>query len=141
MATPKPQRSKEELEDIILRKIFLVSLTEPTEHDSQMAYLEMTAAVILSEGKEMRLTLDLMHSILFDRLIGNDASVEPPFQYLVGCYKRAYDEGKNITCTKDKNLRSDMESVIREAKRLSVSYCRIQLGNPESFPSPGWEFK
>jgi ubiquitin conjugation factor E4 B len=138
MATPKPQRSKEELEDIILRRVFLVTLTEPTEPNSRIVYLEMTAAEILSEGKEMRLTRDLMESILIDRLMGNFASaVEPPFQYLVGCYRRAYDEGKKITAMKDKNLRADMESVIRQAKKLSVSYCRIHLGNPESFPIAG----
>ncbi|KAK9924987.1 hypothetical protein M0R45_033328 [Rubus argutus] len=138
MATTKPQRSKEELEDIILRRVFLVTLTEPTEPNSRIVYLEMTAAEILSEGKEMRLTRDLMESILIDRLMGNFASaVEPPFQYLVGCYRRAYDEGKKITAMKDKNLRADMESVIRQAKKLSVSYCRIHLGNPESFPIAG----
>ncbi|KAM5581292.1 putative ubiquitin conjugation factor E4 [Rosa sericea] len=138
MSTPKPQRSKEELEDIILRKIFQVSLTEPAEPNSRVVYLEMTAAEILSEGKPMRLTRDLMESILIDRLMGSfAAAVEPPFQYLVGCYRRAYDEGRKITVMKDKNLRADMESVIKQAKKLSVSYCRIHLGNPEAFPGSG----
>ncbi|KAL6287789.1 hypothetical protein ACE6H2_012179 [Prunus campanulata] len=136
MATPKPQRSQEELEDIVLRKIFLVSLTDSSESDSRIVYLEMTAAEILSEGKEMRLTRDLMESILVDRLSGDFASAEPPFQYLIGCYKRAYDEGKKIAAMKDKNLRSELESVVRQAKKLSVSYCRIHLGNPDSFSNP-----
>ncbi|CAL2250120.1 unnamed protein product [Prunus armeniaca] len=136
MATPKPQRSPEELEDIVLRKIFLVSLTDSSESDSRIVYLEMTAAEILSEGKELRLTRDLMESILIDRLSGDFASAEPPFQYLIGCYKRAYDEGKKIAAMKDKNLRSELESVVRQAKKLSVSYCRIHLGNPDSFSNP-----
>ncbi|XP_034207714.1 probable ubiquitin conjugation factor E4 isoform X2 [Prunus dulcis] len=136
MATPKPQRSREELEDIVLRKIFLVSLTDSSESDSRIVYLEMTAAEILSEGKELRLTRDLMESILIDRLSGDFASAEPPFQYLIGCYKRAYDEGKKIAAMKDKNLRSELESVVRQAKKLSVSYCRIHLGNPDSFSNP-----
>ncbi|PRQ32515.1 putative aminoacyltransferase, E1 ubiquitin-activating enzyme [Rosa chinensis] len=137
MAIPKPQMSKEELEDIILQKIFLVSLTEPSEPDSRIVYLEMTAAEILSVGMEMRLSIDLMESILIDRFMGNFGSVEPPFQYLVGCYKRADDECKKITSVKNKDLRSYMESIIRQAKKLSVSYGRIHLGNPEAFPSPG----
>lgn len=137
MATPKPQRSPEEVEDIILRKIFLVSLTETPESDSRIVYLERTAAEILSESKELRLSRDLMERILVDRLTGNFASAEPPFQYLVGCYRRAYDEGKKIASMKDKNLKSEMESVVKQAKKLSVSYCRIHLANPELFPNLG----
>uniref|UniRef100_A0A803LSE6 RING-type E3 ubiquitin transferase n=1 Tax=Chenopodium quinoa TaxID=63459 RepID=A0A803LSE6_CHEQI len=50
MATQKPQRSPAEIEDIILRKIFLVSLIDSMESDSRVVYLELTAAEILSEG-------------------------------------------------------------------------------------------
>ncbi|XP_062106567.1 probable ubiquitin conjugation factor E4 isoform X2 [Humulus lupulus] len=133
MATPKPQRSPEEIEDIILRKIFLVTLTETAESDSRIAYLELTAAEILSEGKELRLSRDLMERVLIDRLSGNFASMETPFQYLVGCYRRAHAEGMKIGSMKDKNLRSEMELVVKQAKKLSVSYCRIHLANPELF--------
>ncbi|XP_062151115.1 probable ubiquitin conjugation factor E4 [Alnus glutinosa] len=140
MAAPKPQkRSAEEIEDIILRKIFLVSLTDSAESsstsDPRVVYLEMTAAEILSESKELRLSRDLMERILIDRLSGSFVSTEPPFQYLVGCYRRAYEEGKKIASMKDKNVKSDMESVVKQAKKLAVSYCRIHLGNPELFPN------
>ncbi|XP_041002571.1 probable ubiquitin conjugation factor E4 [Juglans microcarpa x Juglans regia] len=139
MAAPKPQkRSLEEIEDIILRKVFLVSLTDTAESssDSRIVYLEMTAAEVLSEGKELRLSRDLMERVLIDRLSGNFSSAEPPFQYLVGCYRRAFDEGKKIASMKDKDVKSEMESVVKQAKKLSVSYCRIHLGNPELFPNP-----
>ncbi|CAK9162965.1 unnamed protein product [Ilex paraguariensis] len=135
MATQKPQRSREEIEDIILRKIFLVSLVDSMENDSRIVYLEMTAAEILSEGKELRLSRDVMERILIDRLSGNFPSAEPPFQYLINCYRRAYDEGKKITSMKDKNVRSEMELVVKQAKSLAVSYCRIHLGNPDMFPN------
>lgn len=139
MATPKPQkRSPEEIEDIILRKVFLVSLTDTAESssDSRIVYLEMTAAEILSEGKDLRLSRDLMERVLIDRLSGNFSAAEPPFQYLIGCYRRAFDEGKKIASMKDKNVKSEMESVVKQAKKLSASYCRIHLGNPELFPNP-----
>jgi ubiquitin conjugation factor E4 B len=140
MAAPKPQkRSAEEIEDIILRKIFLVSLTDSAESsstsDPRVVYLEMTAAEILSESKELRLSRDLMERILIDRLSGSFVSTEPPFHYLVGCYRRAYEEGKKIASMKDKNVKSDMESVVKQAKKLAVSYCRIHLGNPDLFPN------
>lgn len=138
MATPtaprKPQRSPEEIEDIILRKIFLVSLTDSEPSDPRIVYLELTAAEILSESKELRLSRDLMERILIDRLSAS-ATAEPPFQYLIGCYRRAYDESKKISSMKDPNLRSQLDSVIKQAKKLCVSYCRIHLGNPELFPN------
>ncbi|CAL5370702.1 unnamed protein product [Camellia sinensis] len=137
MASQKPQRSPVEIEDIILRKIFLVTLIDSMENDARIVYLEMTAAEILSEGKELRLSRDLMERVLIDRLSGNFSSAEPPFRYLIGCYRRAYDEGKKIANMKDKVVRSEMESVVKQAKKLSVSYCRIHLAIPDMFPN--WE--
>lgn len=137
MASSKPQRSPEEIEDIILRKIYLVSLVDSMENDSRIVYLEMTAAEIMSEGKELRLSRDLMERVLIDRLSGDFRSAEPPFSYLVGCYRRAYEEGKKVLAMKDKNLSADMVNVIKQAKKLVVNYCRIHLGNPDMFPN--WE--
>lgn len=135
MATSKPQRSPAEIEDIILRKIFLVSLVDSMESDPRVVYLEMTAAEILSEGKDLKLSRDLMERVLIDRLSGNFVAAEPPFSYLLGCYRRAYDEGKKVLSMKDKNVRDDMVAVIKQARKLAVSYCRIHLGNPDMFPN------
>ncbi|XP_023745676.1 probable ubiquitin conjugation factor E4 [Lactuca sativa] len=131
--TAKPQRSPEEIEDIILRKIFLVTLIDSMGNDSRVVYLEMTAAEILSEGGELRLSRDVMERVLVDRLSGNFTSAETPFQYLVGIYRRAYEEGKKIANMKDKTVRAQMELVVNQAKKLAVSYCRIHLGNPDMF--------
>ncbi|XVF60625.1 hypothetical protein PTKIN_Ptkin08bG0063200 [Pterospermum kingtungense] len=139
MATQKPQRTPEEIEDIILRKIFLVSLKENPENsstsDPRVVYLEMTAAEILSEGKSLLLSRDLMERVLIDRLSGEFPNSETPFNYLIGCYKRAHEEIKKISNMKDKTLRSEMESAAKQAKKLAVSYVRINLGNPELFSS------
>ncbi|KAH9621393.1 hypothetical protein KSS87_002332 [Heliosperma pusillum] len=136
MATPKPQRSPEEVEDIILRKIFLVSLMDSSSDsiDPRVIYLEQTAAEILSEGKQLRLCRDLMERVLIDRLSNPFPGAQPPFYYLVGCHCRAFDEGKKIINIKDNHLRSEMENVVFQSKKLSVSYCRIHLGNPDIFP-------
>lgn len=132
--TTKSPRSPEEIEDIILRKIFLVTLIDSMTNDTRIVYLEMTAAEILSEGGQLRLSRDLMERILVDRLSGNYISAEPPFQYLISIYRRACDEGKKIVNMKDKSVRSQMELVVNQAKKLAVSYCRIHLGNPDMFP-------
>ncbi|GMI99261.1 Mutant, snc1 -enhancing 3, r Ubiquitin Fusion Degradation Protein2 [Hibiscus trionum] len=138
MATPKPQRTPEEIEDIILRKIFLVTLKEnPSSSDPRVVYLEMAAAEILSEGKSLLLSRDLMERVLIDRLSGEFPNSEPPFNYLIGCYKRAHEEIKKISNMKDRTLRSEMESAAKQAKKLAVSYARIHLGNPDLFSNGG----
>ena len=84
MATPttarKPQRSPEEIEDIILRKIFLVSLTDSESSDPRIMYLELTAAEILSKSKELRLSRDLIDRNLIDCFSASaTTTAEPPF--------------------------------------------------------------
>ncbi|XP_068654730.1 probable ubiquitin conjugation factor E4 [Aristolochia californica] len=137
MATQKPHRSPAEIEDVILRKIFLVSLNGSVETDPRVVYLEMTAAEILSEGCSLLLSRELIERVLIDRLSIHFPGAEQPFAYLLGCYRRAYEESKKVVSMKDKNLKSEMESVIRQAKKLAVSYCRIHLGNPDMFPGDG----
>ncbi|CAK7323007.1 unnamed protein product [Dovyalis caffra] len=127
----KPQRSLQEIEDIILRKILLISLTDSS--DPRIVYLEMTAAEILSEGRDLKLNRDLIERVLIDRLSVQNPNTEPPFSYLLGCYRRAVDELKKIANMKDKNVKSELELSILQVKKLSVSYCRIHLGNPELF--------
>ncbi|PWA83692.1 U-box domain-containing protein [Artemisia annua] len=138
MSTSKPQRSMSEIEDIILKKIFLVTLTDSMTNDTRIIYLEMTSAEILSEGHELKLNIDLMERVLVDRLSFNSSSnnslIEPPFEYLVNVYRRAYDEGKKIANMKDKTVKARMEFVVNQAKKLAVSYVRIHLGNPDMFP-------
>ncbi|KAG6736698.1 hypothetical protein POTOM_060416 [Populus tomentosa] len=127
----KPQRSLQEIEDIILRRILSVSLADSS--DPRIFYLEMTAAEILSEGKDLKLTRDLIERVLIDRLSVQSHNAEPPFNYLLGCYRRAVDELKKIANMKDKNVKSELELSIKQVKKLSVSYCRIHLGNPDLF--------
>ncbi|KAF3539370.1 hypothetical protein F2Q69_00018845 [Brassica cretica] len=78
LATSKPLRSPAEIEDIILRKIFYVTLTEPcttgaAPPDPRIVYLELTAAEILSEGRDLLLSRDLMERVLIF------SAAEPPF--------------------------------------------------------------
>lgn len=127
----KPQRSPAEIEDIILRKIFLVSLNEST--DPKVVYLEQTAAEILSEDKPLLLSKDLTERILIDRLSGDFPAAEPPFPYLVSCYRRCLDELKKISAMRDAAVRSQIESAVNQAKKLVASYSRIHVGNPDMF--------
>lgn len=137
MAAKKPQRSPQEIEDIILRKIFLVAFQEPAQNDPRIVFLELTAAEILSEGKLLALSRDIMERVLIDRLSGDFPSADPPFRYLVGCYRRACDELKKVASMKDASVRSEIESTIKQARKMAISYCRIQAGNPDVFMTSG----
>ncbi|OAY80595.1 putative ubiquitin conjugation factor E4 [Ananas comosus] len=146
MASSKPQRSPAEVEDIILRKILLVALVDPSASggggagDPRVVYLEQTAAEILSEGKPLLLSRDCTERVLLDRLSygGGDgpAAVERrPFFYLIGCFRRAQDEAKKVAAMKDPAVRAEIEAAIKHARKLVVSYCRIHVGHPDMFPS------
>ena len=141
MASQKPQRTPAEIEDIILRKIFLVSLADPEFNDPRVGYLELTAAELLSEGKPLLLARDLLERVLIDRLSGNFPGAEPAFDYLLGCYRRAQDEAKKVGSIRDSSVRLQMESAAKQAGKLSVSYCKILLGNPDMFSQNGDSFK
>ncbi|KAJ1398753.1 hypothetical protein SESBI_30847 [Sesbania bispinosa] len=114
MAAAKPQRTPEEVEDIIIRKIFL----ERSFASHAIAWRGFSSidspAISLSPVTE-----------------------NPTFQYLAAT-NAAHDEAKKIINMKDKNLRSEMEAVVKQAKKLR-SYCRIHLANSELFPSREFE--
>eukprot|EP00252_Welwitschia_mirabilis_P016787 TRINITY_DN3721_c0_g1_i1.p1 TRINITY_DN3721_c0_g1~~TRINITY_DN3721_c0_g1_i1.p1 ORF type:complete len:1020 (+),score=199.58 TRINITY_DN3721_c0_g1_i1:182-3241(+) len=131
MDQKKPSRSREEVEDIILRRIFHVTLGPGRNPGSTLMYLEQTAAEVLSEGRPLFLNMDLMERVLIDRL--NISDQDPPFHYLVKCYKRAQDELRKLPSMKDKAMGQQMEEVVKNAKQLALSYSRILLGNPDMF--------
>lgn len=133
MAQSKPTRSPAEVEDILLRRIFQVTLGSGNQ-GSPVVYLEQTAGEVLSEGRPLLLSMDIMERILIDRL--STPGLEPPFQYLVQCYRRAQEELRRLPSMKDKTLSIKMEGIVKQSRQLSLSYSRIVLGNPDMFPQP-----
>ncbi|KAJ4815398.1 Ubiquitin conjugation factor E4 A [Rhynchospora pubera] len=136
MATPtKPQRSPDEIEDIILRKILLVSLSEPPTPSPQIVYLEQTAAELLSECRPFLISSDITERVLIDRLSASPPP-QPTFRYLLSCYSRCLDELKKISSMRDPAVRSRIDKSVRNLRKLILSYLRIHVGNPDLF-SPG----
>ncbi|KAI3840361.1 hypothetical protein MKX03_005857 [Papaver bracteatum] len=133
MATGKPKRSPEVIEDILIQRIFLVTLTNTD--NKQVMYLEKMEAENLREGKSLLLNRDLMESVLLVGKLSGQFSGESVFQYLTGCYGRAFEEGKKISNMKDVDLQSSLlNGVIKPAKKLVARYCQIDLCNPDMFP-------
>ncbi|OEL27750.1 putative ubiquitin conjugation factor E4 [Dichanthelium oligosanthes] len=138
-ASARPQRSPDEVEDIILRKILLVSLTPPANPSPAVAYLELTAAELLSESRPLLALRDAAERLLIDRLSLPDqpAASPPPFAFLVAAFGRAADEARKISTIRDAGLRGRLAGSIAHLRGLILSYARIVAGNPDTFPSPG----
>ncbi|CAM0879382.1 unnamed protein product [Alopecurus aequalis] len=137
-APSRTQRSPDEVEDIILRKILLVSLTPPASPNPAVAYLELTAAELLSESRPLLALRDNAERVLVDRLSLSDppANSPPPFAFLAAAFRRAADEARKISTIRDAGLRSRLSASIAHIRGLILSYARIVVGNPDTFPSP-----
>ncbi|WVZ57309.1 hypothetical protein U9M48_007709 [Paspalum notatum var. saurae] len=137
-ASARPQRSPDEVEDIILRKILLVSLTPPANPSPAVAYLELTAAELLSESRPLLALRDAAERLLIDRLSLQDppAGSPSPFAFLAAAFRRAADEARKISTIRDAGLRARLAASIAHLRGLVLSYARIVAGNPDTFPSP-----
>ncbi|KAK8942265.1 putative ubiquitin conjugation factor E4 [Platanthera guangdongensis] len=74
-----------------------------------------------------------MERVLIDRLSGIFPSAKPPFPYLIGSFRRSVDESRRVLSMNDLFVFPKIESAIKQAKRLLVSYCRIHVGNLDMF--------
>ncbi|KAG6550550.1 hypothetical protein Mapa_007919 [Marchantia paleacea] len=133
-------RRKEEVEDFVLKKVLQVTLT-PGPNDgpgsgSGMVYLEQLAAELLSEDKELALSKDLLERVLMDRLSVYREGTEPPFLYLIGCYRRALEEGRKVQNMKDKKILAEIQDTLSQVKELCVSYAGNICLYPDMFPQP-----
>ncbi|KAK8942160.1 putative ubiquitin conjugation factor E4 [Platanthera guangdongensis] len=86
-----------------------------------------------SEGRPLLLSRDSMERVLIDRLSGIFPSAEPPFQYLIGSFRRSVDESRRVLSMNDLFVFPKIESAIKQAKRILASYCRIYVGNLDMF--------
>ncbi|KAK1660478.1 hypothetical protein QYE76_048637 [Lolium multiflorum] len=139
--TPAPsrqQRSPDEVEDIILRKILLITLTPPSSPNPAVAYLELTAAELLSESRPLLALRDNAERILISRLSIPDppANSPPPFAFLAAAFRRAADEARKITTIRDSGLQARLRASIAHTRGLILSYARMVASNPTIFPSP-----
>ncbi|CAN6288793.1 unnamed protein product [Urochloa humidicola] len=137
-ASARPQRSPDEVEDIILRKILLVALTPPANPSPAVAYLELTAVELLSESRPLLALRDAAERLLIDRLSLPDppAASPPPFTFLAAAFGRAADEARKISTIRDAGLRARLAQSIAHLRGLILSYARIVAGNPDTFPTP-----
>ena len=139
MVRPKTERTKADLEDAVLRRVLQVSLSAGSDYRSGgFVYLEQLAAELLSEGRPTLLSRDILERVLMERLESLHTGCDPPFTYLVGCYRRALEEGRKAQMMKDKVFLAEIQDALQQAKDLAVSYAVLMLGHAKEsiFPQP-----
>lgn len=139
MAQPKGGRTPADLEDAVLRRVLLVTVRAGSpEGPGLPMYVEQLSAELLSEGRPTLLSRDLLERVLMDRLMIYNEGMEPPFLYLVNCYRRASDEGRKAQAMKDKAGLAIVNDALQQVKDLTVSYSVLMLvhGKHGMFPQP-----
>ncbi|CAM6096554.1 unnamed protein product [Calypogeia fissa] len=131
---------KEEVEDLILKKVLQVTLVQEQQQGGAVSheylYVEQLAAELLSEGKDLALNRDVLERVLMDRLSTNRGVGQTPFVYLVGCYRRALEEHRKMQNMKDKQILAEVQYTLGQVRDLCVSYAGNICLYPDMFPQP-----
>ncbi|KAG0567242.1 hypothetical protein M758_7G160400 [Ceratodon purpureus] len=139
MAQPRAGRTLVDLEDAVLRRVLLVSIRPGKEEGHvKSVYLEQLAAELMSEGRPAVLSRDLLERLLMERLGFLYDRSEPPFLYLVNCYRRAFSESRKAQTMKDKAALAVIQDALQQVKDLAVSYSVLMLVHVKDnmFPQP-----
>ncbi|CAK9231327.1 unnamed protein product [Sphagnum troendelagicum] len=139
MAQLKATRSKVDIEDKVLQRVLQVTLRPGDDRGSGVPlYLEQLAAELLSEDKPTVLSRDSIERVFMQRLSTIYAGYDPPFSYLVGCYRRALEEARKAQIMKDKIILAEILDALQQVKELAVSYAVLVLAHAEdiNFPQP-----
>ncbi|KAH9546829.1 hypothetical protein CY35_11G001300 [Sphagnum magellanicum] len=99
----KAIKSKVDIEDKVQRRVLQVILRPGDERGSGVPlYLEQLAAELLSEDRPTFLSRDCIERVFMERLSTLYAGYDPPFSYLVACYRRALEKIRKAQIMKDK---------------------------------------
>ena len=59
-----------------------------------------------------------------------------PFQYLLGCFRRSFDEDRISDRLKDKDYVATLKATLASVRELCVSYAGMLMQYPDMFPQP-----
>ncbi|KAJ9376382.1 hypothetical protein DTO063F5_8814 [Paecilomyces variotii] len=129
--TPKPEESLEAFEDRTLSAIFKLSLREDRQqdiHGQKLIYLPGLRAELEEQGRDLRIDVSVLDQALLEAASNLDR--QKPLDYLLPCWKRVSRLYKGFKKSRDDDPKFD---VIREARRLCMSYCIFAITMPEMF--------
>ena len=118
-------------EDKTLSGIFKITLKNTGEHgttDMPLNYLSEVAADVKGDGNLPLLTTGILDQAIVEA--ASKFSEGKPFKYLLGCWKRV---SRLIRAMKQPEGDDPRYGIVKEARRLCMSYCIFALTMPEIY--------
>ena len=130
-STPQASEPLEQWEDRQLSTIFRATLTKGSKdaHGHNLHYLDGTRAELEDSNQPLRLSTGLLDQALLEAASKFERKTTP-LDYLLECWKRVSRHHRNLK----KNGEQDPKfQVVKEARRLCMSYCIFAATMPEMF--------
>jgi ubiquitin conjugation factor E4 B len=125
------EETVEAFEDRTLRALFKISLREDQQqdvHGQRLIYLPSVRNDLEEQRRELRLEIGSLDQALLEAAL--NSGCRTPLGYLLPCWKRIQRLYKGFRKSQDNDPKFN---VIREARRLCISYCIFAITMPEMF--------
>ncbi|KAK8158585.1 ubiquitin conjugation factor E4 [Phyllosticta citrichinensis] len=133
---PATQESLEVWQHKALSHIFRATLDEDTKqdaHGNRLSYLPGVKSDLEDAGSPLLLSTNVLDQAILEAA----SSHNKPLDYLLGCWKRVARQARGAS-TADKNDPGRSE-VLKEARRLCMSYCMFAVTMPDMFGIDSWQ--
>lgn len=130
-STSRPRETLQGWEDKVLRGVFRITLDPSTEsdgHGHRLHYVPSVRADLEDQGEPVRLTTAILDQAILE--VASEQAKTIPLNYLLGCWKRVTGQLKQLRSHKADESKLD---VLKEARRLCMSYCIFAFTIPEMF--------
>ena len=124
--------SLEQWEDRVLGNVFRITLWEELRHDAHGNALQVLAGTRLDledSGESVRLNVGILDQALLEAA-SNLKQGTTPLDFLLGCWKRVSRQYKPL---KKAGEQDPKFAIIKEARRLCMSYCIFAITMPDMF--------
>lgn len=127
----KVAESLEAWEDRTLGGIFRLSLRSEVTQDSHghpLHYVESVRADLEEQGSSVRLSTDVLDQAILEA--SSNLGKTTPLDYLLACWKRV---SRQYRAFKSGSTEDPKYNIIKEARRLCMSYCMFAVTMPDMF--------
>ena len=118
-------------QDRNLRQIFRVTL-KPEEsrdaHGHELIFLASTREELVDSKAPIQLSTDVLEGVIMEA--ASQAPGGKPFEYLLACFKRV---SRAIRGTKYNGPEDPKHDVLKETRRMCMSYCVFAVSMPDMF--------
>lgn len=129
--TSRTEESIEAFEERTLSAIFKIALKEDQQrdiHGQKLIYLPGLRGELEESGQPVRISVDVLDQALLEA--GSNAGKQTPLEYLLPCWKRVARLHKGF---KKPSNEDPKYAIVKEARRLCLSYCIFAATMPEMF--------